>query len=335
MSNYPLVSVIVSIYKSELFIEGKLEDLYNQTIFKDLEIILINSGSPQNEEDIIKKFLHYKNVKYIKTKERETIYKAWNRGIKASTGKYITNSNTDDRLKSDALERLSNFLERNIDIALVYANQYYSFVPNETFVDSTNNKKLIAPDFNPILQIDRALIGSQPMWRSTLHFKDNLWFNEDLEVSGDHEFELEVGLRYKLFHLNEFLGTFYRSTKTNKSYENLQLTHSELRSIRLRYSKAYINKYKKEIIEYYVIKFNRLIKLPISLLLILLRIKKLVSLNNQIFSLEFIYLFNCIYFAKNRNYTKANKIVEKFLKYNYNDNLISVRNEILNKEKNA
>ena len=43
------VSAIVSVYKAERFIKGCLEDLLSQTLFQkgDLEIIIVNSGSPE------------------------------------------------------------------------------------------------------------------------------------------------------------------------------------------------------------------------------------------------------------------------------------------------
>ena len=95
-----LVSALVSTYNSEKFIEGRIVDLLEQSISKYLQIVIINSGSTQNEDKIIKSFTEsYSNITYLKTKERESIYKAWNRGIKVANGKYITNANTDDRNK--------------------------------------------------------------------------------------------------------------------------------------------------------------------------------------------------------------------------------------------
>src|SRR3989304_3715745 len=109
MLKSPLVSVIISTYNSEKFIERKILDLLQQSIVDRMEIIIVNSGSEQNEESIVLKYCKlYENVKYIKTDNRETIYKAWNRGIRTAKGKYITNANTDDLLRNDALEILSN-----------------------------------------------------------------------------------------------------------------------------------------------------------------------------------------------------------------------------------
>ncbi len=162
-----LISAIISTYNSEKFIRGKIEDLLEQTISDKLEIIIVNSGSQQNEEMIIQEYAEkYPNIKYIRTEERETIYKAWNRCIKISNGKYITNSNTDDRLKENALEILSNELEKYPNVGVVYADQYITTIPNQRFNEANNNKIYYFPRYKLIHLLDRCLIGSQPMWRS-------------------------------------------------------------------------------------------------------------------------------------------------------------------------
>ncbi len=59
-----LVSAIVSTYNSEKFLTGCLEDLERQTIADKLEIIVVNSGSQQNEETIVKEFQQkYDNIR--------------------------------------------------------------------------------------------------------------------------------------------------------------------------------------------------------------------------------------------------------------------------------
>ncbi|HEX2975931.1 MAG TPA: glycosyltransferase, partial [Bacteroidales bacterium] len=123
----PKVSAIVSVYNSEKFIRGCLDDLLGQTLYEkgELEIVLVNAGSKENEDAIIREYKSkHPDIKYIKTDERETIYQAWNRGVKASSGKFITNANTDDRHRRDALEVLSGHLDRNEDVDLVYSDLY-------------------------------------------------------------------------------------------------------------------------------------------------------------------------------------------------------------------
>ena len=50
----PKISIITSLYKGKDFIKGFLEDIVNQTIFKEkCELIIIDANSPDKEKDII------------------------------------------------------------------------------------------------------------------------------------------------------------------------------------------------------------------------------------------------------------------------------------------
>jgi glycosyltransferase involved in cell wall biosynthesis len=206
-----LVSAIVSVYNCERFIEGCLQDLENQTIARTIEIIIINSGSQQNEEAIIRRFRkRFDNIVYIKTEERETIYKAWNRGIKAASGKYITNANSDDRHRKDAFEIMSGILESEGEIDLVYPSFRITHKENDTFENSTALEFFDPPDYDRHELLFRCLPGPFPMWRKSVH-KSYGYFDESLEVAGDHEFWLRISDSCKFFHINEYLGLYYRN----------------------------------------------------------------------------------------------------------------------------
>lgn len=319
----PLVSVIVSTYNSELFFRDKIEDLLCQTIFDKLEIIIVNSGSVQNEKEIIQPYLKkYDNIKYLETEKRETIYTAWNRGIKISTGLFITNSNTDDLLKQNALETLANSLIENPDVALVYANQYFSFVPNAKFNTKDIKKLSNNINFSKLLQMDKALIGSQPMWRASIHFNENLWFDETYEVSGDHDFELQVALNNNILQIKDVLGTFYRSKKTNKSYENMERTAQELRRVRLENVIRYIEKLPEIELLDLIKKIEPYSRIPITLYLFIYHLRIFLFPNRPLYTVEFIYLFTAFGLKKNGNISRAKSIFSKFCrKYNTPRNL--------------
>src|SRR5688572_6698772 len=98
----PRVTAIVSTYQSERFIRGCLEDLEAQTIAGQMEVIVVDSASPQNERQIVEEFQQrHSNITYVRTTERETLYAAWNRGIGMTRAPYITNANADDRHAPD------------------------------------------------------------------------------------------------------------------------------------------------------------------------------------------------------------------------------------------
>ena len=49
------ISVIVPVYNVEKYIDKCLDNLVNQTL-KDIEIIVVNDGSPDNSQDIINSY---------------------------------------------------------------------------------------------------------------------------------------------------------------------------------------------------------------------------------------------------------------------------------------
>lgn len=91
----PKVSVIVPVYNVEKYITRCLTSLVNQTI-DDLEIILVNDGSKDNSEQIIRQFKKdYKNIIYVK-KENGGLSSARNFGLIYATGEYVAFLDSDD-----------------------------------------------------------------------------------------------------------------------------------------------------------------------------------------------------------------------------------------------
>lgn len=317
MKNPPLVSAIVSTYNSEKFIHGRIEDLLKQTIADKLEIIIVNSCSQQDEDTIIKEYLgKHDNIKYIKTEERETIYKAWNRGIKIASGKYITNANTDDRLRCDALAILAEELELDSEVALVYADQYITTIQNENYLFSKKSKVVRMPEFDYLVQLERCIVFSQPMWRSSLHHEDNLWFDEELEVCGDHEFELKISAIYKMKHIPQVLGNFYKSLKNeNKSFQNIKKIDLERKQITFGYMKKYVDRMNEGELNDIISKFKPIIFMPMWLSRILIRIKSLVIKRKHVFSQEFIYLITILIYEKRQEIDLAIRYCKKYLSH--------------------
>ncbi len=237
-----LVSAIVSTYNSERFIRGCLEDLEAQTIADQVEIIVINSGSEQNEEAVVKEFQQrYENIKYIETDSRETVYEAWNLGIKASTGKYLTNANTDDRHRKDAFEVMVKVLEALPEVALGYADLIITEVENETFENCTPAGLFRWMNWNrKDLLKGVCFMGPQPMWRRSVH-EEYGYFDGSLVTSGDYEFWLRISQTQTFLHIPVLLGVYLRSPGSIE-HANRKRQAKENREIVQTYKSAYESK---------------------------------------------------------------------------------------------
>ena len=209
-----LVSAIVSTYNAERFLRGKLEDLEAQTIARDLEIIVIDSASPQNERAIVAEFqARYPNIRYLRTEQRETVYQAWNRGIRMASGEFVTNANTDDRLRPDAYETLVRALRAHPECVLAYPDMRITEQENASFEAHTPLGFRDWPAYDRLALLELCCVGPFPLWRRSLHDEIG-YFDERYKSAADYEFWLRAALRHDFTHVPEFLGLYWLSPET-------------------------------------------------------------------------------------------------------------------------
>ena len=110
------VSIIVPVYNNERYIKECIDSIIKQT-YENIEIIIINDGSTDKSEDIIKGYESIDNrVVYIK-QENGGPSKARNRGIDESTGNYIMFVDSDDTVDKHYVEfMLNEAISKDYDI---------------------------------------------------------------------------------------------------------------------------------------------------------------------------------------------------------------------------
>ena len=233
------VTAIVSTYNSSRFIRGCLEDLEAQTIADRLEIIVVDSGSTEHEVEVVAEFQKkYSNIKYIRT-ERETVYGAWNQGVKVASGKYLTNANTDDRHRPDAYEIQEKMLDLHPEFALVYGDVVVTETANETFDNNTTVGHIEYPVFNRQNLLEgNCLIGPQPMWRASVH-EEYGYFDDSMVTSGDYEFWTRISQTNDFYHIHEKLG-LYLERPDSVEHSNRRAQYLENKKIVELYRKAAI-----------------------------------------------------------------------------------------------
>ena len=143
------VSIIVPIYKVEKYLEKSVGSIINQT-YKNLEIILVDDGSPDNCPKMCDDFAKQdKRIKVIH-KQNGGLMAAWMDGIKIATGKYVEFVDSDDYIELNSVELLYSTLKKqNADMAIcgynvVYQNKIISCSP---FSENLSDTKLLEGDF--------------------------------------------------------------------------------------------------------------------------------------------------------------------------------------------
>ncbi|HSB73562.1 MAG TPA: putative sugar O-methyltransferase [Candidatus Methylomirabilis sp.] len=216
------VSALVSVYKAERFMRGLLEDLERQTIADRLEIVIVDSHSPENERRIVEEFQRrHDNIVYVRTEERENSHVALNRAIRMARGKYVTLANADDRHRPDAFERMLAALEARPEVALVYADSAITDQENGTLDTARILGRMRLPGFDQRLLFRGCCVGPQPMWRRELHARHGE-FDPEYEICGDYEFWLRIGVQETFLHLPEVLGLYLMSPTSNERVNRIR-----------------------------------------------------------------------------------------------------------------
>jgi glycosyltransferase involved in cell wall biosynthesis len=139
------ISVIVPVYKVEAYLKTCVNSIQNQT-FQNLEIILVDDGSPDNSGKICDELaINDSRIKVIH-KENGGLSSARNEALKIATGDYIGFVDSDDCIIPDFYGYLYNLIKKyNTDIAqgnfLRISSEYINDVSN--IIDGENKKQNI------------------------------------------------------------------------------------------------------------------------------------------------------------------------------------------------
>lgn len=122
----PKISVIVSVYNTEKYIEKCLDSLFNQT-YSNIEIVVINDCSTDGSLKILKKYAKkHDNMILIENKENRGLSYSRNVGLEKATGEYIGYIDSDDYVDPTYYEQMMKAIKKEkseiaiADMKIVY-----------------------------------------------------------------------------------------------------------------------------------------------------------------------------------------------------------------------
>ena len=126
----PKISIIVPVYKVEKHLNRCVNSIINQT-YKNLEIILINDGSPDNCSTICDHYAETDSRVIVIHQENKGLSGARNSGIKMASGDYIGFVDSDDWIEFDMYKTMLNAFEK-YDVDIVECGIAVRYEPNYT-----------------------------------------------------------------------------------------------------------------------------------------------------------------------------------------------------------
>ncbi len=208
----PKVSIIVSLYEAASKLETFLRMIGHQTLMRAgaAEVVLIDSGSPEDEHrvfDAVYRQASFSAV-FARSRYRETIQAAWNRGVDLARGDYLCMLGVDEGLRPDALELLCAALDRTPGLDWAMADAIVTEVDRRgvfardlmTYDRTGMSKSSIYLDSTYL-----SYVGG--LYRRDLHDRHG-WYDETFRAAGDTEFKNRVAPHIAVLHVPERLGVF-------------------------------------------------------------------------------------------------------------------------------
>jgi len=143
--NKSKVSVIIPTYNRANLVGRAIRSTLNQT-YPHFEIIVVDDGSTDNTEGIVKSFGDHR-IKYYKFEENRGVHEARNTGIEVASGSYIVFLDSDDELLPHALGKIvETFVKLPEEVGIVFASsivhpggELTGFnVENSTYIEFTD-----------------------------------------------------------------------------------------------------------------------------------------------------------------------------------------------------
>ena len=195
----PKVSVIIPVYKVEPYIRQAFDSVINQT-YRNLQIILVDDGSPDNCGTICDEYAAGDNRVTVIHKENGGVSSARNAGINVATGEWIYFMDSDDWIDTDTIELcVYKAMETNVDMVLFDSERFDDakrFVQKSHLTEDSDTEILYDN-----LQATNSFLrffSRGAMWLCLVKgsiIKDKLLFDEDLYLDEDTYFRWKLYLQ--------------------------------------------------------------------------------------------------------------------------------------------
>lgn len=128
MSNTPMISIIMPVYKVEDYVGRAIESLLNQT-FTDYELLIVDDGTPDRSGDICEDYAKRDGRIKVFHQENQGAPAARNFAMDKATGKYYYFADSDDWAEPTMLADMVELAEQHsaqLVVAGYYTDIYYS-----------------------------------------------------------------------------------------------------------------------------------------------------------------------------------------------------------------
>lgn len=233
MASQPKISVLVSLYKAEKYLEKFIEEIQKQSMFPECEFVFVLNEASELEKYQVEKIrkIFPDQFQVIFVESVESLGASWNRGWQAANAPYVAMWNVDDRRNPGSLLAQYETLEAQAEWQLCYGD--YVRVKEYSREEGELRR---TPEFSE-QQFRRAFPQGGAFWlmRKTALEKIG-FFDEQFQVGPDMDLAIRMAeAGYKMGRVDQILGTFTDAEEGLSTREGGQESAIERTAIQLRY----------------------------------------------------------------------------------------------------
>ncbi len=215
MNTNPEISVILPVYNGEPYLKAAIDSILNQT-FKNFEFIIINDGSIDASEAIIKSYKD-ERIKYL-YQNNLGLGATLNKAISLSKSSFIARQDQDDISLPDRFEKQISYLKQNPRVALIGTRG--------KIIDENNKHIGIHNHPTSYPEIKYHLIFDNPFIHSSVIFQKEIYmscggYDSNINKFEDYDLWSKIAIKKEVVNLENQL-VLYRhheqglSKKTNQ-----------------------------------------------------------------------------------------------------------------------
>lgn len=203
----PLVSVLISAYNHEHYVEKAIDSVMAQT-YRPLELLVVDDGSTDKTLEAIRRAHERWNGNFsYESQANRGVNPTLNDLIRRSRGRYICLFSSDDWMLPDKTKIQVAYMEQHPEVGMVYSKSLVFNHRTKRLAPAASKRKdfpsgWIFPD---LLQEDFIVAVSNLLRRNCL---ERVGLLDEKSVVSDWDLWLRVAARYQIHHLDRPLVVY-------------------------------------------------------------------------------------------------------------------------------
>ena len=213
----PIISVLTPVYNGEKYLREMMDSIFAQTL-QDFEFVIINDGSTDRTEEIIKSYGDLR-IRYCANDKNRGVFYTYNRAIDLAKGDFLAVAEADDISHPRRLEIQLAYMQANVNVGLVCSKQkifrarpvqFAKITPPPPIAHNAKQNK------HGLLFYSPCIFHASVMYRKSTLTEHKVRYDSSYKIAGDYYIYTTLNSITDMVCLNCFL-LHYRVHENNFS----------------------------------------------------------------------------------------------------------------------